>query len=292
MDGGPPREGRHRPALATPPGLVNSVIPTSAGYATVDLANEHFLLIDPADQRAAFAQIVLTLVRRPGIGQVKFTLDGEPIRVQTADGLQTETGELVSLQDYQALLTAPVRRRRRPRPAATTPRRRRRRSARSIEALHPVGAALPVLVDLDPQAEERPLRQLRRARSPTCLSTFPPRPMTIPFWLSRSTMISTVMRSPSHSLTRVAIEYGSSSWVTASSCSRTSSATHWSSGRSRIASSGKYAGPSGSRATRCSTRAASPALSCRHREVGLGTELAGGGELGITCSRLAHGRPC
>ena len=32
--------------------------------------------------------------------------------------------------------------------------------------------------------------------------------MTIPFWLSRSTRISTVMRSPSHSATRVAIEYG------------------------------------------------------------------------------------
>ena len=33
-------------------------------------------------------------------------------------------------------------------------------------------------------------------------------------------------RGHSHSVTRVAIEYGSSSWVTASSCSRTSSATH------------------------------------------------------------------
>jgi hypothetical protein len=88
-----------------PPDLVNGVLPTSAGYATVDLANEPYQLIDPADQRLAIAQIVLTLVRRPGIGQVKFTLDGEPMRVQRADGLQTEPGEVVSLQDYESLLT-------------------------------------------------------------------------------------------------------------------------------------------------------------------------------------------
>ena len=37
----------------------------------------------------------------------------------------------------------------------------------------------------------------------------------MPFWLSRSTRISTRMRGHSHSVTRVAIEYGSSSRVTA-----------------------------------------------------------------------------
>lgn len=88
-----------------PPNLVVSVVPTSAGYATVDLSSEQLQRIDPADQRLAIAQIVLTLVRRPGIGQVKFTLDGEPMRVQRADGLQTEPGEDVALKDYESLLT-------------------------------------------------------------------------------------------------------------------------------------------------------------------------------------------
>ena len=55
-----------------PPGLVNSpVVDSGAGYVTVDLATEPFNRIDPADQRTAIAQIVMTLVSRPGIGQVQ-----------------------------------------------------------------------------------------------------------------------------------------------------------------------------------------------------------------------------
>ena len=46
---------------------------------------------------------------------------------------------------------------------------------------------------------------------PTILRTAPPLPMTIPFWLSRSTMISQRIRGHSHSVTTVAIEYGNSS---------------------------------------------------------------------------------
>ena len=40
---------------------------------------------------------------------------------------------------------------------------------------------------------------------PTSLRTAPFLPMTIPFWESRSTRISTRMRGHSHSVTRVAI---------------------------------------------------------------------------------------
>ena len=264
--------------------LVNTVVESGTGFVTVDLAGEPFDRIDPADQRAAIAQIVLTLVGRPGVGQVTFTLDGEPMRVPRADGLQSEPGELVSPAWTTSRCCASPdpetddhddRPRPRPRLAVDV-------SYPSVEPVDAVGPALPVLVDLDPQHQVRPLRAAAaRARSPTCLSTCPPRPMTMPFWLSRSTMISTVMRSPSHSATRVAIEYGSSSRVTASSCSRTSSATHCSSGTSRTVSLGKYAGPSGSRATRCSTSAATPSpVLRRHREVGLGVELGGGRQLG------------
>ena len=73
-----------------PADLVNSVDESGTGYVTVDVAGEPFDLIDNADQRAAIAQIVLTLVGRPGIGQVQFTRDGEPMRVPRRDGLQSE----------------------------------------------------------------------------------------------------------------------------------------------------------------------------------------------------------
>jgi spore germination protein GerM len=91
-------------ANETVPSLVNAVVPSSEGYATVDLNNSTFQLIDPTDQRAAIAQIVLTLTRSPGIGQVRFTLDGDPMRVPRREGLQSEPGQLVSAQDYASLL--------------------------------------------------------------------------------------------------------------------------------------------------------------------------------------------
>ena len=47
---------------------------------------------------------MLTLVSRPGVGQVQFTRDGELMRVPRRDGLQSDPGELVSRQDYESLL--------------------------------------------------------------------------------------------------------------------------------------------------------------------------------------------
>jgi hypothetical protein len=87
-----------------PEDLVNDVEESGTGFVTVDVAGEPFDQIDPADQRAAIAQIVLTLVSRPGVGQVQFTRDGVPMRVPRRDGLQSDAGELVSRQDYESLL--------------------------------------------------------------------------------------------------------------------------------------------------------------------------------------------
>ena len=75
-------------------------------------------------------------------------------------------------------------------------------------------------------------------------------PITIAFCESRSTMISTRMCGHSHSVTRQVMACGSSSWVLASSCSRTSSATQSASGVSVTMSGGKKGGPSGSRPMR------------------------------------------
>ena len=87
-----------------PEDLVNRAVESGTGFVTVDLATEPFEQIDPADQRAAIAQLVLTLVGRPGVGQVRFTLDGEALRVPLGNGLQSDPGELVSRQDYLAVL--------------------------------------------------------------------------------------------------------------------------------------------------------------------------------------------
>lgn len=87
-----------------PRSLITTVRESAAGFATVDLAAGAFEDIDPRDQRFAIAQIVLTLTRRPGIGQVQFTLDGEPLGVPGRDGVQTERGAPVSRVDYESLL--------------------------------------------------------------------------------------------------------------------------------------------------------------------------------------------
>jgi hypothetical protein len=87
------------------PHLVNSVFASPQGFASVDLAAAAFSLIDPADQRPAIAQIVLTLVNRPGIGQVRFTLDGAPMSVPGREGLQTDPGATVTKLDYASLLS-------------------------------------------------------------------------------------------------------------------------------------------------------------------------------------------
>ena len=91
-----------------PEDLVNDVDAPGTGDATVDLATEAFNRIDPADQRTAIGQIVMTLVHRPGIGQVRFTLDGVAQRVPRRDGLQSEPGEGVAFNDYESLLDAVV----------------------------------------------------------------------------------------------------------------------------------------------------------------------------------------
>ena len=59
------------------------------------------------------------------------------------------------------------------------------------QSLERLGPALPVLVDPDHQLEESAWPSWARTSVPTCLSTSPPLPITMPFWESRSTRIST-----------------------------------------------------------------------------------------------------
>lgn len=76
------------------------------GVATVDLDPTFLLVVSGSEQRLAIAQIVLTLTRRAGIGQVAFTSESRPIEVPRGGGDLTEPDQLVACDDYDNLLPA------------------------------------------------------------------------------------------------------------------------------------------------------------------------------------------
>ena len=86
------------------PTLVGSVVEED-GIALVDMRGDVFRQLEGNDQSLAVAQLVLTLTRRPGIGQVTFGLDGEPIPVLIPDQLGvSEPGEPLSFDDFASLV--------------------------------------------------------------------------------------------------------------------------------------------------------------------------------------------
>jgi hypothetical protein len=60
-------------------------VDVTRGLATVDLS-EAFADLGGADQLVALAEIVYTATARPGVGQVLFTLEGEPTEIPRGDG--------------------------------------------------------------------------------------------------------------------------------------------------------------------------------------------------------------
>lgn len=88
---------------ALPIGLAIDVS-VERGVATVDLDPTFLLAVSGSEQRLAIAQIVLTLTRRAGIGQVTFTSDSQPITVPRGGGDLTTPDESVACDDYDNLL--------------------------------------------------------------------------------------------------------------------------------------------------------------------------------------------
>jgi spore germination protein GerM len=78
-------------------------VSVSRGTATVDLG-KRFTALSGEDQVIALAQLVYTITAQPGIGTVRFTLDGQPTEVPRASG--ELTSEPVSRDDYVGV--APV----------------------------------------------------------------------------------------------------------------------------------------------------------------------------------------
>jgi len=92
-----------RTALLTP-GLMKSG-GVSGGIAVIDLG-QPFTEISGRDQIVALAQIVSTVTGLPGMGRVKFTLEGNPVGVLRGDGAVTT--DSVSRDDYATLAPVPI----------------------------------------------------------------------------------------------------------------------------------------------------------------------------------------
>jgi spore germination protein GerM len=89
---------------ALPSGFV-ATVDVDRGVATVDLPPTFITDVPGAEQRLAVAQIVLTLTRRAGIGQVTFTSESRPQSVPRGRGDLAPPGETVACDDYANLLT-------------------------------------------------------------------------------------------------------------------------------------------------------------------------------------------
>lgn len=88
-------------------GLIVSAVET-AGVLAVDLDPATFDRVPSSQQTEAIGQIVLTMLSSlRGVGQVTFTLGGEPIPVKKGNGLLSDIGEPLSFDDYSNLLAAP-----------------------------------------------------------------------------------------------------------------------------------------------------------------------------------------
>ena len=80
-------------------------VQVTRGVALVDATRTFLTTLQPADQRLAVAQIVLTLTSRPGVGQVIFRVDGESIAVPRGRGDIVDPGTPVTFDDYANLVT-------------------------------------------------------------------------------------------------------------------------------------------------------------------------------------------
>ena len=81
--------------------LIDGQPTTEGGVIKIDLDSGVFDEINPRSQRQAIAQIVLTFLENTtAVGQVSFTIDGEPFLAPTDSGSQ----ELASVDDFRSLL--------------------------------------------------------------------------------------------------------------------------------------------------------------------------------------------
>lgn len=104
-EGVPPGDPAAGLRTALPADFVAEVV-VERGVARVDLPPTFVTDVPGAEQRLAIAQIVLSLTRRAGIGQVVFTSGGQLQSVPRGRGDLTDPGGAVTCEDYASLLPA------------------------------------------------------------------------------------------------------------------------------------------------------------------------------------------
>lgn len=102
---GPPSEQSVGLRTAVRPGLVVDLF-SERGVAQVDLSGSNLNLLSPRDQRMAIAQIVLSVLGSArGVGQVVFTIDGEPAEIGIPpDFTLSSPGQPLAFADFESLL--------------------------------------------------------------------------------------------------------------------------------------------------------------------------------------------
>jgi hypothetical protein len=103
---GPPTEQSIGLRSAVRAGLVVDLF-SERGVAQVDLRGAVLNQLSPRDQRLAIAQIVLSVLGSArGVGQVSFTIDGEPAEIGIPpDYTLSRPGEPLAFADFESLLT-------------------------------------------------------------------------------------------------------------------------------------------------------------------------------------------
>ncbi len=105
---GPPTGDNGLGLRSALPTDLNAEIGISKGVAQINTTAEFLTELSPIDQRLAIAQLVLTFTRRPGVGQVIFTVDGQNVAVPRGRGDLAKPGSTVSFDDYSSLIVALV----------------------------------------------------------------------------------------------------------------------------------------------------------------------------------------
>ena len=103
---GPPTGDNGLGLRSALPADLNAEIGISKGVAQINTTAEFLTELSPIDQRLAIAQLVLTFTRRPGVGQVIFTVDGQNVAVPRGRGDLAKPGTTVSFDDYSSLIVA------------------------------------------------------------------------------------------------------------------------------------------------------------------------------------------
>ena len=103
---GPPSGDNGLGLRSALPSFLNAEIDVSKGVAQINTTAEFLTSLSPIDQRLAIAQLVLTFTRRPGVGQVIFTVDDQEVAVPRGRGDLAKPGTTVSFDDYSSLIVS------------------------------------------------------------------------------------------------------------------------------------------------------------------------------------------